>query len=182
MERSDLLSQMVPHVRYELDKMIDFLTIRNHWTSVLRPDIDKLTRESILEAALVHTRCVAEFLRRSDGEDTNDPGRSVIVARDYVPTWHWTEGEELKAPLAQVHGRVAHLGVIRAPVEDEGDFRWNEFIMLGDKPIPIILGGFRLFLHALAPIDPDRHKLFNAPHLGFPDTTLEELITAITDT
>ena len=60
---------------------------------MLRPDIDRLTRESLLEAALIHTRCVAEFLRRSDGEDAKDPARNVVVARDYVPTWHWTEGE-----------------------------------------------------------------------------------------
>jgi hypothetical protein len=182
MERSDLLNKMASHVRYEVDKMIDFLAIGNHWTGVLRPDIGRLTQESILEAALIHTRCVAEFLRRSNGEDTNEPSRSVIVARDYVPTWHWNEGEPLKAPLAQFHGRVAHLGVIRAPVENEGDFRWNEFIVLHDKPIPIILGGFRLFLGALARIDTDRHALFNAPHVGFPDMTMEELISSIIDT
>lgn len=148
---------------------------------MLRPEIDKLTQESILEAALIHTRCIAEFLRRSDGEDTNDPSRSVIVARDYVPTWHWTAGEPLKAALVQVHGRVAHLGVIRAPVEDEGDFRWNEFIVLRDKPIPIILGGFRSFLRALAPIEPDRHKLFNASHFAFPDMTMDQLISTVID-
>lgn len=181
MERSDLLNKMAPHVRYELDKMIDFMAIGNGWTGVLRPEFEKLTQESILEAALIHTRCIAEFLRRSDGEDTNDPSRSVIVARDYVPNWHWTEGEPLRAPLAQIHGRVAHLGVTRATVEDDGDFRWNEFIVLRDKPLPIILGGFRLFLSALAPVDPACHKVFNAPHFGFPDMTMEQLINAMLD-
>lgn len=182
MERSDLLKKMAPHVRYELNMMIDFLAIGNDWTSSLPPELDKLAQESVLEAALIHTRCIAEFLRRSDGEDANDPERSVIVARDYVPTWHWTAGEPLRQPLGQIHGRVAHLGVIRAPVEDEGDFRWNEFIVLRDEPIPIILGGFRLFLSALAPIDPEQHKVFNAPHHRFPNMTMEKLITALLDT
>jgi hypothetical protein len=90
-ERSELLEKMVPHVRYELDKMIDFVTMGNAWNGVLRPELEKLAHESILEAALIHTRCIAEFLRRPDGEDSNDPARSVIVARDFVPTWHWTE-------------------------------------------------------------------------------------------
>lgn len=179
MEKSELLDKMVPHVRYELDKMIDFLAVRNDWVGVLRPDMAKLTAESILEAALIHTRCVAEFLRRPDGEDKQDPARNVIVARDYVPNWHWTEGEALKAQLAQVHGRVAHLGVIRAPVAGDGAFRWNEFIVLRDKPMPIILGGFLTFLRELEPIDHERHVMFNAPHFGFPSRTMEELIAGL---
>ena len=179
MDHGELLNKMAPHVRYELDKVIDFLVIGNHWTGVLRPEIDKLTQESILEAALIHTRCIAEFLRRSDGRDSDDPSRSVTVARDYVPDWHWADGEPLKASLAQVHGRVAHLGVIRATVEEQGDFGWNDFIVLKDKPIPALLGGFLRFLRALEPIDPDRHLMFNAPHPGFPEMTLEELISAV---
>lgn len=51
MDRSDLLNRMAPHVRYELDKVIDFLAISNDWTGVLRPELEKLTQESILEAA-----------------------------------------------------------------------------------------------------------------------------------
>lgn len=54
--------------------------------------------------------------------------------------------------------------------------------MLRDEPIPIILGGFRSFLSALAPIDSDHHEVFNAPHHGFPDMTMEELISAILNT
>lgn len=179
MDRAKLLTKMASHVRYEVDKIVDFLVIGNDWADVLRPELKKLTEESLLEAALIHTRCVAEFLRRSDGEDKNDPSRSVVVARDYVPTWHWSDGEPLRAPLAQLHGRVAHLGVIRAPVADEGDFRWNEFIVLRDRPIPIILDGFRSFLRALEPLDVERHTMFNAPHVGFPAMTLDGLITAI---
>lgn len=134
MERPDLLKKTVPHVRYELDKMIDFLAVGNDWTAALRPELDELARESILQAALIHTRCIAEFLRRPDDEDSNDPARSVIVAREYVPTWHWIEGEPLREPLGQIHGRVAHLGVIRAPVVDEGDFRWNESSCCATSP------------------------------------------------
>jgi hypothetical protein len=77
---------------------------------------------------------------------------------------------------------VAHLGVIRASVEDEGDFRWNEFIVLRDEPIPIILGGFHSFLSALMSIDSDHHAVFNAPHHRFPDMTMEELITTLLKT
>lgn len=179
MERAELLTKMVSHVRYELDKVVDFLVIGNDWADVLRADLRKLTEESLLEAALIHTRCVAEFLRRSDGEDKNDPSRSVVVARDYVPAWHWGDGAPLKLPLAQLHGRVAHLGVIRAPVSDEGDLRWNEFIVLRDRPIPIILEGFRSLLRALAPLDVERHTMFNAPHVRFPSMTLDGLITSI---
>ena len=180
MDESELLDKMIAHVRYELDKVIDFLITGNHWTGVLRPEIDKLTQESILEAALIHTRCVAEFLRRPDGRDAGDPSRNVIVARDYVPNWHWADGEPLKASLAQVHGRVAHLGVIRATVEDDGNFEWTEFIVLKDKPIPVLLGGFLQFLRVLEPVDPDRFRMFNAPHAGFPDMTMSELIRALT--
>lgn len=91
----------------------------------------------------------------------------MIVARDFVPTWHWTEGEPLRDPLSQMHGRVAHLGVIRAPVEDEGDGRWNEFIVLRDEPIPINLGCLRSFLNPLVSIDSDHHDAFNAPASPF---------------
>lgn len=182
MDSAEVLTKMAWHVRYELDKVVDFLVIGNDWADALRPDLRKLTTESILEAALIHTRCIAEFLRRTDGADKNDPSRSVVVARDYVPSWHWSDGEPLKLQLSELHGRVAHLGVIRAPVEDEGDFRWNEFIVLRDRPIPTILHGFRSFLRALAPLDIERYRLFNAPHSAFPAMTLDELITAILGT
>lgn len=177
----DVLTKMASHVRYELDKMIDFLALGNGWADVLRPDLQKLTQESVLEAALIHTRCIAEFLRTPNGANKDDPTRSVVVARDYVPSWHWKEGESLKAQLAQVHGRVAHIGVVRASVEEDGEFQWDEFIVLRDKPIPIILGGFRQFLTALAPIDPARHRVFDAPHVGWPDMTMRALITTIVD-
>ena len=41
----DELTKMASHVRYELDKMIDFLALGNGWADVLRPDLQKLTQE-----------------------------------------------------------------------------------------------------------------------------------------
>lgn len=67
--------------------------------------------------------------------------------------------EALKAARSGSRAR-AHLGVIRAPVEDEVDFRWNEFIVLRDTPILIILGRFRLLRRDLAlevPVDTEHH-------------------------
>ena len=88
----------------------------------------------MLEAALTHTRCVAEFLRHSrEPEDT-------ITARDYVPGRHWTKGEGLKADLAEIHARVAHLGLIRRSVQrDDEDFRWDVFLQSTAGPTLLIV-------------------------------------------
>jgi hypothetical protein len=82
----DELDDMVPHVRYEVIKLIEFLAIGNEWVQQvegLPAGWGTFAAESMLEAALIHTRCVAEFLRHSgEPEDT-------ITARHYVPGWHW---------------------------------------------------------------------------------------------
>jgi hypothetical protein len=120
------LDGMVFHIRYEVARLIDFLGIGNQWVARIEglPDaVGTFAAESMLEAALVHARCVAEFLRHSgEPEDT-------ITARDYIPDWHWIKGEGLKDDLAEIHGRVTHLGLIRLSVQHEGtDFRWDEFL------------------------------------------------------
>lgn len=49
MDRAELLTKMASHVRYEVDKVVDFLVIGQDWAAVLRPELKKLTEESHLE-------------------------------------------------------------------------------------------------------------------------------------
>jgi hypothetical protein len=122
----------------------------------------------MLEAALIHTRCVAELLRHS-GEP-----EGTITARNYVPSWHWRKGEGLKDDLAEIHGRVAHLGLIRRSVQHEGeDFTWNVF--LTSSAVPTLLGGFREFLGRL---DAERAEQFNQPKPDIVRIDLGGVITA----
>ena len=163
------LADMIPHVRHEVFKIIDFLRIENRWAySELPAELGRFVGESVSEAALIHTRCVAEFLRRTD-----EPA-DTITARDYIPGWHWTKGEELKPDLAEVHGRVAHLGLIRRTVQrDDSDFRWDEF--LRRAAVPNLLDGFREFLSKL---DPETAERFNKTR---PGTSRTDLVAVITD-
>jgi hypothetical protein len=167
----DELDDMVPHIRYEIIKLIEFLAIGNGWVQQIEglpAGWGAFAAESTLEAALIHTRCVAEFLRHSgEPEDT-------IIARHYVPGWHWRKGEGLKDDLAEIHGRVAHLGLIRCSVQHEGeDFSWNVF--LTSSAVPTLLGGFREFLGRL---DAERAEQFNQPEPDMVRIDLVEVITA----
>src|SRR5680860_965540 len=167
----DELDDMVPHIRYEVIKLIEFLAIGNGWvqqTEGLPAGLGTFAAESMLEAALIHTRCVAEFLRHSgESEDT-------ITARHYVPGWHWRKGEGLKDDLAEIHGRVAHLGLIRRSVQHVGeDFSWNVFLTSSAEPT--LLGGFREFLGRL---DAERAEQFNQPRPDMVRIDLVEVITA----
>ena len=90
------LEDMVIHVRYEVVSLMNFLGIGNEWVhkiAGLPASWAEVASDSMLEAALIHTRCVAEFLRTS-GESPDN-----VTARDYVAGWHWTKGEGLKANL-----------------------------------------------------------------------------------
>jgi uncharacterized protein YuzE len=155
------LDDMVLHIRYEVLKMINFLAVGNAWVEGidgLPEEWGVFAAESMLEAALIHTRCVAEFLRRSDQPS------DTVTARDYVTDWHWTDGEGLKNDLAEIHGRVAHLGLIRLSVQhDDRAFRWDDF--LRTAAVPTLLRGFREFLHRL---EPDKAELFNQPRQDNP--------------
>lgn len=150
------LVTMVPHIRYEVIKMMNFLAIGNSWVERidgLPKEYGGFAAESMLEAALVHTRCVAEFLRRSDLP------RDTITARDYLTNWHWSKGESLRNDLAEIHGRVAHLGLVRLSVQrDDRAFRWDDF--LRTDAVPTLLRGFREFLRRLSPDEAER---FNQP-------------------
>jgi hypothetical protein len=153
------LDDMVAHVRYEIVSLMGFLYFGNAWIQNIEgmpAGLDKFVAGSMLEAELIHTRCVAEFLRRSDDPD------DTVTARDYVPGWHWTNGERLKDQIAEIHGRVAHLGLIRCSVQREAtDFNWYAF--LTSTAVPTLLGGFREFLGRL---DADRMEQFAQPGPG----------------
>jgi hypothetical protein len=130
------LNDMVFHIRYEVIQLINFLRIGNEGVP------NKFVAMSMLEAALIHIRCVYEFLSHTGRpEDT-------ITAKEYVSKWHWTKGQDLSGDLKQVHGRLAHLGLIRCSVQrDDKDFSWEEFFTR--DPVPILLDGFRDFLGQL---------------------------------
>jgi hypothetical protein len=146
------LDQMVTHIRYEVMKLTWFLRIGNGWVPPIKglPGADVFADESLLEAALMHIRCIAEFLR--------PPGRADnIAAADYLPDWEWAERRRLTKDLKQIHGRVAHLGLVRCSVQiDAADFDWREF--LTRDGVRILLGGFREFL---AKLPAERFELFN---------------------
>jgi hypothetical protein len=98
--------------------------------------------------------------------------RYFVTARDYVTDWHWTKGEGLKNDLAEIHGRVAHLGLIRLSVQrDDRAFRWDHF--LRTAAVPTLLRGFREFLHRL---EPDRAARFDQPR---PDSPRIDLVAEI---
>ena len=62
------LDDMVDHIRYEIVKLINFLGIGNKWLEQIEglpAGWGTFASESLLEAALTHTRCMAEFLRHS---------------------------------------------------------------------------------------------------------------------
>src|SRR5262249_29621396 len=80
---AEQLDDMVSHVRYEVLSLLGFLRFGSAWIQNITgmPDgLDKFLAQNMLEAALIHTRCVAEFLRRSDDKD-----EELVIARDYVP-------------------------------------------------------------------------------------------------
>jgi hypothetical protein len=165
------LDGMVSHIRYEVVRLVYFLRIGNRWVERvvgLPPGWGEFAVQSMLEAALIHTRCVAEFLRR-----TNQP-ENTITAKDYVPAWHWMEGEGLKDDLAEIHGRVAHLGLIRLSVQHDGeDFTWREF--LTRSAVPTLLAGFLEFLDRL---DPELRQRFDRPQ-GGEQVTLTDAINLV---
>ena len=55
---------MVVHIRYEVLKLINFVRLSNHWPHAigLDPELARFTSESLLEASLIHSRNLSEFL------------------------------------------------------------------------------------------------------------------------
>jgi hypothetical protein len=103
-----LLDEMVPHVSYEVEHVLDFVAWGNGCCVVLHPSLAKLTSESLLEAALIHLRRVIEFLAEKQLADQ-------VRARDYLPNdWNWAA--DRAEQVDDIHDRVAHLGLARAAV------------------------------------------------------------------
>lgn len=145
---TDVLDAMLGHVRYEAVKAISFLRVGNSWCDGLPMPLVQFARESVLEAALVHFRCLIEFLG-------DQPKGSQVMARDYLSDWNWTISGGL-VRVGEIHGRVAHLGVIRGAVEDEGSFEWSSWL---DEHAPTVLWALRDFLRRLLSESPRRFEL-----------------------
>lgn len=144
---------MIEHVRYEVLQVLEFHRLGNGWCDLLRPDLGAFAARSILEASLMHLRCLIEFL----GEEKRAKDR--VVALDYLPDWSWsvkTEGVRVR----DLHGRIAHLGLVRGSVAAVGDFSWSGW--LADQA-PNVLGAFREFLTQLRTADSRRYDLFEQP-------------------
>lgn len=150
----DVLDAMIEHVRYEMTRAIDFVFVGNAWCRTLGEPIRSFSEQSILEAGLVHFRCLIEFL----GEP---PASDRVMARDYLTDWDWRIGENLRE-VAHLHGRLAHLGVVRTSVarKDGGGYSWQGWLM---EQAPVVLSGVRGFLVALRRRSPERYALFVQP-------------------
>lgn len=147
------LNGMIEHVRYEMTRAIDFVVVGNAWCESLQEPIRTFTQQSILEAGLIHFRCLIEFLG-------DQPTSDQVMARDYLPDWDWRIGENLRQ-VAQLHGRLAHLGLARCAVErTEVGYSWQKWL---SEQAPAVLRGTRNFLLDLREASPDRYALFVRP-------------------
>lgn len=82
------------------------------------------------------------------------PEGDKVMARDYVPDWSWTIGGSL-VKVGQLHGRLAHLGTIRAT---GGAFNWAPWL---DEHAPVVLGAFRDFGRQLLTVSEPRFELLD---------------------
>jgi hypothetical protein len=99
------------------------------------------------------------------------------MARDYLPDWDWRIGENLRQ-VAQLHGRLAHLGVARRSVErtDNGGYSWQRWLT---ENAPVVLRGARDFLVGLNKESPARYLLFVQPRPDLPAVDLVALLNTI---
>lgn len=125
----------------------------NTWCAVLHPDLASITSKSLLEAALIHVRNLIEFLGRVEDRYS----WQVALARDFLSTeWTWDRSDEIDQ-IDQLHGRLAHMGMIRSTT----NFDWRPWL---NRQLPVVLGAFRDFLVELrgqgterrAPLSPVR--------------------------
>lgn len=125
----ELLSVMLDHVHYEMQQLLLFAARGN------THDAEQVVRNSLLEAGLIHIRCVIEFLGERKGDR--------VSARDYVQRWVWRPDRELMQ-MEELDGRLAHLGLVRATP----DFRWDEWLF---TQLPRVLAVFANWLRVLSP-------------------------------
>ena len=167
-KRPDVLDGMIEHIRYEVMHVVDFTRFGNGWSQLLHPELSKLTQESLLEAGLIHLRCLVEFLGdRAKGDR--------VVARDYLAVWDWKISDQL-GPVGDLHGRLAHLGIARCSVSTEGDFSWHAWL---NGQAPVVLDGFRTFLWRLQEEAPARYQLFLQPRPELPFIDLRVVLDAM---
>lgn len=166
----DKLDGMIEHVRYEVTRAIDFAVVGNAWCQSLREPIRTFTEQSILEAGLIHFRCLIEFLG-------DQPTSDQVMARDYLPAWDWRIGENLRQ-VAHLHGRLAHLGVVRRSVDrtDGGGYSWHAWLT---EQAPVVLRGVRDFLVDLREASPDRYALFVQPRSDLDAVDLVALLNQL---
>lgn len=165
----ELLDGMIEHIRYELERVLSFVGVfGNGWCSVLQPDLAKFTGQSLLEAALIHFRCLIEFLSEQPDGDT-------VVAREYVQDWDWTVRDNL-TEVWHLHGRLAHLGKVRRDVAVEGAFRWDRWL---EEQAPVVLRGMREFLARLRNDSPERYQLFTRPRGDLPAVDFVSVLDSV---
>lgn len=140
---------MIPHVRYEITKAIDFVSVGNGWVRGLDQQLTLFIDQSILEAGLIHFRNLIEFLG-------NKPRKDRVVARDYLDDWDWTISSNLRR-VSEVHSRLAHLGISR---HTAGGFNWRRWL---EENAPAVLHGVHGFLVQLRGASPRRYERFLQP-------------------
>ncbi|MEN9645586.1 MAG: hypothetical protein RL238_2255 [Actinomycetota bacterium] len=147
--KEPLLDLMVEHVMYEYHQTLLFLEQGNRWALVMLPTpLANLAHNGTLEAALVHLRCLVEFLEGSKPNRAN--------ARDYVKGWRWSPNADLRDGVRALHSRVAHLGLERVGP----DFDWRPWL---DRHAPAVLAQMREFFVCLRAQDPDRYARYVRP-------------------
>ncbi len=134
---------MLDHVHYEVQQLLLFAMRGN------TNETEQIVRNSLLEAGLVHIRCVIEFLGEKKGDR--------VSARDYV-RWDWRPDRELMR-MTELDGRLAHIGLIRAT----SGFRWDVWL---NEQLPRVLGVFARWLVALRDCSPDRYEHFAVARPG----------------
>jgi len=163
----DVLDAMIEHVRYEVMQVLEFRMFGNEWCGLLRDDLQGFAARGLLEAGLIHFRCLIEFLG-------DQPASDQVMARDYLKDWDWKIGELHQ--VRALHGRVAHLGTVRCSVAIDGDFSWQRWLM---DEAPVVLRGFRDFLVQLRSSSPERYQLFKQPRGGLPAIDLLPLLDSV---
>lgn len=153
----ELLDEMLDHLHYEVGQLVLYLRFPNPWVWVLADDLRALTQRSIFEAGLIHLRVLAEFL----GNPVSTDGS--VVARHYLgDEWPWKMNEQLGSKIGDVHGRLAHLGLVRSA---DTSFTWGGWL---DNNVPAVLAGVRDFLRRLQEVSPARYERFaNNRHDGW---------------
>jgi hypothetical protein len=139
---AEQLDGMVVHVRYEVVKLINFVRLSNHWPHAtgLDGELAQFTSESLLEASLIHSRNLIEFLQYK-------PGNSEVAATDYVIGFELPAEYEVSGrDYGSLSTRLTHMGLERLSANTSGDFRWNEYF---DATVPKVLRGFRYFMRQL---------------------------------